>query len=66
MTIKFRTFLKKYGLYDKYITNNKGESDNPYVYFDNFHWESTEEGSDFWAYWDSVWYDILVDGEDYV
>jgi len=55
MTKKFRDFLKSYGLYDNYIKNNNGESENPYIYFDNFHWESSEEGYEYWSYWDDVW-----------
>ena len=58
MTTKFRNFLKQYGLYDGYIKNNKGESSNPYVYFDNFHWESSPQGYDYWSYWDDVWYEL--------
>jgi len=43
-----------------YIKNNNGESDNPYTYFDNFHWESAEEGYDYWSYWDDVWLEIIT------
>lgn len=60
MTIEFREFLKKNALYDNYIKNNNGESDNPYTTFDNFHWASTEEGYDYWSYWDDVWLDIIT------
>ena len=56
MTTKFRNFLKQYGLYDKYIKNNKGESDNPYIFFEGFHWESSPEGYDYWSYWDDAWF----------
>ena len=60
MTKEFRNFLKKFGIYDNYIKNNKGESLNPYTYFDDFHWSTTEEGYDYWNYWDDVWLDILT------
>lgn len=63
MTIAFRNFLKQYGLYDNYIKNNKGESDNPYTYFDNFHWETSPEGYDYWCYWDDVWFELIAELE---
>lgn len=62
MTVEFREFLKSNGLYERYIKNNKGEGDNPYVYFD-FHWDSSPEGYDFWNNWDKVWFDYLYRGD---
>ena len=64
MTNKFRNFLKQNALYDNYVRNNNGESSNTYVYFDNFHWETSPEGYDYWSYWDSIWFDILTEEDE--
>ena len=59
MTQEFRKFLKDRNAYENYIGNNKGESDNPYEYFDGFHWDSSKEGYEYWSDLDSEWFDYL-------
>ena len=59
MTQEFRKFLKDRNAYENYIGNNKGESDNPYEYFDGFHWDSSKEGYDYWSDLDSEWFGYL-------
>ena len=59
MTNKFRKFLKENNAYEKYIKNNKGESKNPYIYFDGFHWVSSDEGYDYWNELDNKWFDFI-------
>ena len=61
MTKEFRQFLKDNNAYERYIENNKGESDNPYEYFDGFHWDSTKEGYDYWSDLDSEWFESFLD-----
>ena len=59
MTQEFRRFLKDRKVYENYIENNKGESDNPYEYFDGFHWDSSKEGYEYWSDLDSEWFEYL-------
>ena len=59
MTQEFRRFLKDRNAYENYIENNKGESDNPYEYFDGFHWDSSKEGYSYWSDLDSEWFGYL-------
>ncbi len=67
MTQEFRRFLKDRNAYENYIENNKGESDNPYEYFDGFHWDSSKEGYEYWSDLDSEWFEYLYKKErDYL
>ena len=67
MTQEFRKFLKDRNAYENYIENNKGESDNPYEYFDRFHWDSSKEGYEYWSDLDSEWFEYLYKKErDYL
>ena len=59
MTQEFRKFLKDRNAYENYIGNTKGESDNPYEYFDGFYWDSSKEGYDYWSDLDSEWFEYL-------
>ena len=59
MTQEFRRFLKDRNAYENYIENNKGESDNPYEYFEGFHWDSSKEGFEYWSDLDSEWFEYL-------
>ena len=65
MTKQFRDFLKEHNAYDAYIKNNKGESDNPYVYIDSFLWSDTEEGHSYWRDLDNLWLEILEEDDKY-
>ena len=63
MTQEFRKFLKDRNAYENYIGNTKGESDNPYEYFDGFYWDSSKEGYDYWSDLDSEWFEYLDKSE---